>query len=131
MGVVALQCLLVLSVWTALQTGEREEDRVEGVVAEQVIEQHEHAAERFLILSVVVLGLLSVGILQSRAGAVGRLLGTVGSLMVLLAGLQVGRSGGELVYTHGAAQAYNQTAKPGMLGNTHQRTWPVHGDDDD
>ena len=48
---------LALSSWIAVETGEREEDRVERVVPEASMHGHEEAAERFHdLLSRVVLG---------------------------------------------------------------------------
>ena len=46
-------------------------------------------------------------------GSAARLVGILGTLVVLWAGVQVGRAGGELVYEHGAASAYlDGTASP-------------------
>jgi len=104
--VVALQALLSGSAWLALSTGEGDEDRVERVVAAGVLEDHEESAERFLALSVVVLALAAAGLLRGRVGVAGRIAGAVGALALIAAGIQVGHSGGELVYRHGAAQAW-------------------------
>lgn len=104
--IVLLQAVLVGSGWLALETGEEEEDRVERVVAERHIETHEEAAERFLLLA--ELGLLAslAGLAPRRMGALGRVAATCATLAALAAGVAVGRSGGELVYEHGAASAY-------------------------
>jgi hypothetical protein len=105
-GIVLLQALLVGSAWLAMETGEREEERVERVVAERHIEDHEEAAERFLWVAGVALVALAAGLLPAGAGRAGRLVGTAAALGVLAAGVAVGHSGGELVYRHGAASAY-------------------------
>jgi uncharacterized membrane protein len=97
---------LVASSWLALASGQREEDRVERVVAEAPLESHEEAGERFLALSTVLLGLAAAGLLPRRAGAAFRTVATVGTFVILAAGWQVGHSGGALVYEHGAATAY-------------------------
>ena len=47
--VVLLQVLLVGTAWLAIETGEDQEERVEKVVAERHIEDHEERAERLLI----------------------------------------------------------------------------------
>ena len=104
--IVLLQALLVGSGWVALRTGEQQEERVERVVAERHIESHEEAAERFLIVAGVGLLATAGGLLRGRAGAVGRAAGTIAAFAVLAAGVDVGHSGGELVYKHGAASAY-------------------------
>jgi uncharacterized membrane protein len=104
--IVLLQALLVGSGWLALETGEEQEERVERVVAERHIEAHEEAAERFLLLAGMGLLASAAGLLPRRGGAIGRVAGTAVTLVVLAAGLSVGHSGGELVYKHGAANAY-------------------------
>jgi hypothetical protein len=75
-------------------------------VAERAIHGHEEAAERFLVLSGVLLLVAAVGLAPRTVGEAARLLTAVGPLGLLAAGVQVGHSGGELVYRHGAASAY-------------------------
>ncbi len=104
--ILLLQVLLVGSSWLALETGEQEEERVERVMAEDPIEEHEEAAERFLLLAGIGLLTCGAGLLPYRRGTVGRIAGTVATIGVLAAGISVGHSGGELVYKHGAANAY-------------------------
>jgi hypothetical protein len=103
---VVLQALLVGSAWLALETGEEQEDRVEQVVAEQHIDEHEEAAERFIATAGAGLALIALGLFPGRAGKVGRIAGLAATLVVLAAGVAVGHSGGALVYQHGAASAY-------------------------
>jgi 4-amino-4-deoxy-L-arabinose transferase-like glycosyltransferase len=101
-----LAALLAGSAWAALRTGEKEEGRVEGVVGEAALHRHEESAERFLVLSGVLLLVTSVGVAGGVLGRAGRLVATVGSIGLLVAGVQTGASGGDLVYRHGAARAY-------------------------
>ena len=124
--IVLLQALLVGFAWLALETGEEQADRVERVVAEQHIEAHEEAAERFLILAGIGLLINAAGFLPERKGSLGRIAGTVASLVVLAAGVSTGRLGGELVYEHGAANAYIDNAAAAG-SSVPQR----HFDDDD
>lgn len=105
---VALAAALTLSAFAATQTGKREEERVERVVAESAIEGHEEAGERFLVLSGVLLVVAGAGFAPRAFGAAARLVTAVGALGLLAAGVQVGHSGGELVYRHGAASAYTR-----------------------
>jgi uncharacterized membrane protein len=105
-AVVLLQALLVGSAWVALETGEEEEERVEEVVPERHIEAHEERAERFLFGAVVALVAIGAGLLPGAAGGVARGAAVLASVAVLALGIQVGHSGGELVYRHGAASAY-------------------------
>jgi hypothetical protein len=101
-----LSAALALSAWVALQTGESEEERVERVVSESALHEHEEAGERFLVLSGVLLLVAVAGMAGGPLGRAGRILSTVGSIGLVYAGVQVGAAGGELVYEHGAASAY-------------------------
>jgi uncharacterized membrane protein len=106
--VVLLQALLVGSAWLALETGENDEERAEKVVAERYIEAHEERAERVTYAAAAVLVVLAVGLAPGRGGAVARPLGFVLALGVAALAVDVGHSGGALVYEHGAAGAYAQ-----------------------
>jgi uncharacterized membrane protein len=127
--VVALAAALVLASWIAVQTGEQQEERVEEVVAETALETHEEAAELFLLLTWTALVAAAAGIAPGVVGSSARIVSVVLALVVLIAGWRVGNSGGELVYRHGAAQAYApDRGTPGLdlgLG------WTVDDDRDD
>jgi len=110
--VVLLQACLVGSAWLAIETGEQEEERVERVVAERHIEDHEEGAERLLWAAGIVLLVSAAGLASGRVGALARPLGFVLSLGVVALTVDVGHSGGELVYRHGAASAYTQGSPP-------------------
>jgi uncharacterized membrane protein len=101
-----LAVALTGSAWVALQSGEAEEDRVKGYVAEAPLHEHAEAAERFLVLAGVVPLVAVLGLRSGSVGAAARLVASAGTLAVLLAGIQVGSVGGKLVYERGAAQAY-------------------------
>lgn len=100
---VGLSMVLTFSAWAALATGETDGERAEAVVGEALIAQHEHAAERLLVLSLVVGVVLAAGLARGGVGRAARLVGTAGTLAVLISAVQVGAAGGELVYRHGAA----------------------------
>ncbi|MBK6486013.1 MAG: hypothetical protein IPF98_03885 [Gemmatimonadetes bacterium] len=102
----AMFAVLTLSSWAAVETGQAQEERVEDVVAEAPLESHEEAAESFLLLSLGVLGVAAIGLASGRVGSAARIAGTVGALVLVVAGYRVGHSGGQLVYEHGAASAY-------------------------
>lgn len=129
-GIVALNTVLVLSSWTALVTGEEDEERVESIVAEQFIELHEEAAERFMGLSIIVLGLAGIGLLRGRTGSLARTVTLVAAFVLLVAGIQVGQRGGDLVYNYGAAQVYVQATGADMQNPSHG-VQTSHDDDDD
>ena len=131
LGIVILQIALVGTAWIATETGEREEDLVERVVAERHIEDHEEEAERFLTLAALVLPLAAAGLLAGRVGAINRALAILLSLATLGAAGFTGHSGGELVYRHGAAGAYTETLPGGASGLAALSKHHDHDDDDD
>ncbi len=102
----ALAVALFVSAFVALRTGEAQEERVEGVVSEQVLHAHEEAGERFLVLAGLLTLVMGAGVLVGRVGATARAVGTAGAVVLVAAAVQVGAAGGELVYEHGAAAAY-------------------------
>jgi 4-amino-4-deoxy-L-arabinose transferase-like glycosyltransferase len=106
----ALAIALTGSSWIALETGEAQEDRVEAIVGDGPIHEHEEAAERFLLLSGLVMLVAGGGLFGGIFGTASRLVASVGSVAVLAAGIQVGAAGGELVYKYGAGQAYGDGA---------------------
>lgn len=109
MWVVLTAFVLAATTWFALETGEREEERVEHVVAESRLERHEEAAETFLSLVAATLIVALLGLAPGRVGSAARGVTVAASLIVLVAGWRVGHSGGELVYREGAATAYIAT----------------------
>jgi uncharacterized membrane protein len=113
---------LALSSWIAVETGEREEDRVERVVPEAAMHGHEEAAERFLALSGLLLLVAAGGLLRGTPGRVARLGTVVAALGLAGLGAQVGHTGGNLVYRDGAAGAYTGGATGGpFAGDTRGR----------
>lgn len=105
----AMFAALSLSAWASMETGEDQEDAVEAVVPDAALDTHEEAAEQFMWLSIGVLGVAGLGLLKGGVGTGARVLATVASLGLLVAGYRVGHSGGELVYTYGAAGAYSDS----------------------
>ncbi len=103
---VATAAALTLSSWVAVETGEGEEEKVEDVVAESSLNQHEEAAERFLIVSGVVLVITAAGLLRGVPGRAARLGAASAAIGLVALGVQVGHTGGNLVYRDGAASAY-------------------------
>ena len=115
--VVLAQALLVGSAWLAHDTGHDEEDRVERVVDEHYIEEHEEAADWMLWLGVGALPLVSAGLLPGRRGRIARIAGAAATFLVLAAAVRAGHLGGKLVYEHGAASAYVHPGQPGAAGS--------------
>jgi uncharacterized membrane protein len=107
-AVVVLQALLTASGFVAMKTGEAEEDRVEKVVRERAIHQHEEYAEQFVWGAAATLGLTALVLVTRRQNATRILssIAVVATLTVAGLGLRVGHAGGKLVYVEGAASAY-------------------------
>jgi len=106
-AVIVLAHLLLAGVaWFALETGEDQEEKVEKVVAERHIDTHQEAAERFLWIAAGAALVSASGLLAGRRGEIGRVATLVVGLLVIAASVWVGKTGGALVYEHGAASAY-------------------------
>lgn len=125
-GVVALQAALLGSGLAARASGETDEERVEKVVAEAAIEEHEEAADVFLIGAAVALAAAIAGGVVRAAGPARAIAGAAvaATLVVGWLGYRVGAAGGALVYQHGAASAFATPAAGGA-------TAPARHDDDD
>jgi hypothetical protein len=111
---VALNVVMLGSGMAAKQTGEAEEERVEDQVPHDAIEDHEHAADRFVIGTGVLLLVGLAGVLIRREDA-GRWIVTgaaLGTLVTAKLAYDVGRLGGVLVYVHDAAAAGPPAAQP-------------------
>ena len=87
-----------LSAWVAVQTGETDEERAEEIAGEQVLHTHEEAAERFFLLSGGVVLLMAAGFLRGVPGRAGRAIASTAALGLVLAGYQVGHTGGRVVF---------------------------------
>jgi len=111
---VALAAGLTLSAWAAVETGESQGEQVADTLGKQAVESHEEAAERFLLLSGVVLVVTGAGLLRGIVGRAARVVGTVATLGLVAAGYQVGHSGGRLVY--------GDATMTGLVGTTLAQT---------
>jgi len=110
--VVILQAFIVTGAFIALKTGEIEEHRVERIVKKSFVHEHEEKAEWFAWISGAALALNIAGYFLKRSERVAykqrRVIDGVvfaGILLSLAVAFTVGKSGGELVYKHGAAGA--------------------------
>lgn len=101
-----VSALLLVSSWVSLETGEQQEERVEDVVSEQVIDSHADAAELFMFVAGGVLLVTVAGLARGRIGTGARVAASVATLAIVGAAINVGHSGGQLVYRYGAASAY-------------------------
>jgi uncharacterized membrane protein len=112
-AIIALQALLVGAGFAAMKTGEAEEDRVEAIVPEGALHQHEERAEQFAWAAAATLGLAILVVAVRRPNATRGLSALAVLATVIVAGLavRVGAAGGELVYVQGAAAAYTTSAR--------------------
>lgn len=104
--VVLLAFILSASSFAAQETGEDQEERVEEVVSEDAIESHEERAELFVWMSGLLFIASIAGLVPGATGRYGRYVTLLLAVVVLVLGVRVGSTGGDLVYTHGAAQVY-------------------------
>jgi uncharacterized membrane protein len=109
---VAFAATLTLSAFAATQTGEAQEDRVERVVGERALHDHEEAGERFLVLAGLLTLVAAAGLVSGVIGRAARVVTAAGAVALVGAGVQVGHSGGALVYRRGAASAYADAERP-------------------
>jgi len=106
--VIGLNLLLTGAGYLSLETGETEEDRVEKIVEQKFIHEHEEAAEIFVGSSVIVLCLSIVAFFINEKFQTKMRLFVFGlSLISGVLSFRTGHLGGELVYKHGAAKAYS------------------------
>jgi uncharacterized membrane protein len=138
LAIVALQATLVGAGWLAMNTGEREEDRVEKVVPSAAISTHEEYAEQFVWAAgaTLLLAALVPALRRQRLVRGVALASVAGTFVVAGMAIRVGHAGGQLVYTHNAGSAYASasraaaspagTARPDSSVERQR-----HGDDDD
>lgn len=111
--IVVLHAILAGSSFLALKAGERDEERVEKVLASEApLETHEEAGELFLQAVAIALVISALGLAPGKLALGGRIAGVAATLVVLVLGIQVGHSGGQLVYKHGAAAAFTTGGAP-------------------
>jgi hypothetical protein len=108
-GIVALQAVLLGAGLVAMNTGEREEERVETVVPKGAISQHEADADQFVWATGGTLLLAALVLVSPRTAATRALAITtvVGTVLVAASAIRVGHAGGRLVYVHNAGAAYS------------------------
>lgn len=104
--VFALVAMMFVGALVSENTGEKEEEKVEQVVPENAIHDHEEKAELFTILAGVLFALSIAGFFPKKWGHSARFLTAAMSLVVVFFAYQTGETGGDLIYEHGAASAY-------------------------
>lgn len=106
--VVMLQAVMFGFSVAATRTGEAEEERVERIVPEKALEEHEEAGERFMWVAGVefALGAVAWGLRASPVSVPVAIASTLVAVGGAAFAFRTGALGGELVYRHGAAEAW-------------------------
>jgi len=110
--VVVYQAALFVSALVTMRLGEGDEERVEKVVAESFIENHEEWAEIFTWSIGATLALAAVTLFVKKPAWL-KTMPLLAAVLTLAPMAGTGHSGGELVYKHGAASAYVSASKGG------------------
>ncbi|HEY7725773.1 MAG TPA: DUF2231 domain-containing protein [Anaeromyxobacteraceae bacterium] len=117
--VAALQALVLAGSGAAFVSGERDTLRAERVISRRLVREHQKRAEAFLWATAAVLAASAATLfvqgrhLPALAGAA-----VVGSIAVAVLGIWAGMAGGELVYRHGAAEAFGARARSAAAART-------------
>jgi uncharacterized membrane protein len=109
--IIGLQLATTVSGYISMETGENEEDQVEKIVTKKFIQEHEERAEVFVGVTVLAL-VVSVAsfFLIKEVQFYAHVLVVVISVISGFFAYRTGKSGGELVYHHGAASVYLNNA---------------------
>lgn len=112
------------SSYIAVELGEEDEEKVEEIISEKVIEEHEEAGELVLWVSGGLLLFSLAGLIRKDLHSV-RLGVAILALIAIAPLVDAGHTGGKLVYQYGAANAHlpaNQQAmlKSGQLKFKHE-----------
>ena len=115
--IIGLQLAVVATGYMSLETGENEEDLVVKVLDKKLINEHEEAAEIF-VGSVVIGLVLSIGVffIQNEFQFPIKLAIAIIGLLSCYFAYVAGSLGGELVYKHGAASAYEISPEAAPTG---------------
>lgn len=118
--VVVLHLVMVISAFAAVKTGEMDEEKVEKIVSEKAMEDHEELAETIPWVFVGLLGLSTLTFVipnQRRMFSTFTLMMSFASIAPIIA---TGHSGGKLVYEQGAANAHLTTQSPQNARTNHE-----------
>jgi len=102
--VILSNLLIATTAFFAERSGEEDYDRVEIVVGDEPVHEHEEWGEKVLVSALTALTLSVVAYFVSGFGLVYVTLAA--NLVVMFLVLQAGRTGGELIYIYGGAAAH-------------------------
>jgi uncharacterized membrane protein len=103
-----------VSSYIAVEMGEEDEEKVEEVVSEKVIEEHEEAGELILWVSGGLFLFSLAGLYRKDLHAI-RLGVAVLAFVAVVPLVDAGHTGGKLIYQYGAANAHLPAKQQAML----------------
>lgn len=106
--VVAFAVFAAGSAWLAVETGEGQAERVEEVIGDEPVHEHEEAAEWLLMMAGITAVVSGIGLVHGRVGSAARWGTVVLAIVAMTTAVRTGDLGGKLVYQHGAARAYTE-----------------------
>jgi uncharacterized membrane protein len=114
--VVFLALAYGVSSFVAVELGEEDEDKVEKVVSEKVIEEHEEAGEMIPWVASGLFLISLAGFVPKNSNRF-RLALVVLSLTAIIPLANTGHTGGKLVYQYGAANAHLSGEYKALVGS--------------
>ena len=114
--VVFLALAYGVSSFVAVELGEEDEDKVEKVVSEKVIEEHEEAGELIPWIASGLFLISLAGFVPKNSNRF-RLALVVLSLTAIIPLANTGHTGGKLVYQYGAANAHLSGEYKALVGS--------------
>ena len=109
--IVGMQLMVTITGYVALDSGEADEERVAKVIGKDLIHKHEEAAEIFVGSTVLILAIsITALFIRKEIQFPLKLSIAVLSLVSCFLAYRTGTLGGELVYVHGAGQAFSEEA---------------------
>lgn len=105
-GIILWQIILVGSIYTALATGENDEELLGEANQENynIIHEHEERAEIFFIFSIGVVIIATAAIKENKARSVLRSITLLAQISLLFICLWTGHAGGKIVHEHGLSR---------------------------
>lgn len=114
--IVLLALTYGVSSFVAVELGEKDEDKVEKVVSEKVIEEHEEAGEMIPWIASGLFLFSLAGFIPKKTQSA-RLALVVLSLAAVIPLANTGHTGGQLVYQYGAANAHLSGEYKALVGS--------------
>lgn len=133
--VACLQVLTTASGYLAMETGEEDERAVSNLIGKPLVHEHEEKAEMFVAFSVAASVVAIATVVVKTSAQFYLMLVTVALMLGQSAlGWRTGRSGGELIYVHKAANAHTVSVPAAVIeeeGEEHDYAADESNEDDE